>query len=105
MLESELKSKINALWDKFWSGGIANPLTAIEQMSYLIFMKRIEDQDNKLVKRHAGNKGVYQSLFDGKFKVGSNEHDKKTCKWSEWKHLPADEMLTHVREVVFPFIK
>ncbi len=104
MLESELKSKINSLWDKFWSGGIANPLTAIEQMSYLIFMKRIEDQDNKLVKRHAADKG-YQSLFDGKFKVGNNEYNKKICKWSEWKHLPADEMLTHVREVVFPFIK
>jgi len=105
MLEAELKSKINALWDKFWSGGIANPLTAIEQMSYLIFMKRIEDQDNKLVKRHAGRKGNYQSLFKGKFKIGKNEYGKEKCKWSEWKHLPADEMLSHVREVVFPFIK
>ncbi len=105
MLAAELKSKINALWDKFWSGGIANPLTAIEQMSYLIFMKRIEDQDNKLVKRHAGQKGGYQSLFEGTFKIGNNEFNKKSCKWSEWKHLPGDEMLAHVREVVFPFIK
>ena len=56
MLDSELKSKINLLWDKFWSGGISNPLQAIEQMSYLIFKKRIEDgdiareQDSKLLK-------------------------------------------------------
>ena len=42
MLEAELKSKINQLWDKFWSGGISDPLVAITQMSYLIFMKRIE---------------------------------------------------------------
>jgi len=105
MLESELKSKINSLWDKFWSGGIANPLTAIEQMSYLIFMKRLEDQDNKLLKRHSGSNGSHKSLFEGKFAIGNNEYDKATCKWSYWKHLPADEMLTHVREVVFPFIK
>jgi len=45
MLESDLKSKINQLWDKFWSGGISNPLQAIEQMSYLIFMKRLEDEE------------------------------------------------------------
>ena len=45
MLDSELKSKINLLWNKFWSGGISNSLQAIEQMSYLIFMKRLEDED------------------------------------------------------------
>jgi type I restriction enzyme M protein len=87
MLEAQLKSKINALWDKFWSGGIANPLTAIEQMSYLIFMKRIEDQDNKLVKRHAGNKHAYNSLFKGKVKIGNDEFEKEDCRWSSWKNL------------------
>ena len=44
-LAPELKSKIDALWDKFWSGGLSNPLSSIEQMSYLIFMKRFEDMD------------------------------------------------------------
>lgn len=105
MLAQELKGKINALWDKFWSGGIANPLTAIEQMSYLIFMKRLEDQDNREVKKHVARKQKYQSIFEGTVKIGQIEHDRKTCRWSYWKHLPADEMLTHVREVAFPFIK
>ena len=95
MLEQNLKSKINQLWDKFWSGGIANPLTAIEQMSYLIFIKRIEDEDNKRAKRALAKKEDYRSVFDGQ----------KECRWSEWKHLPAEEMLTHVRDVVFPFLK
>ncbi len=45
MLDSELKSKINLFWNKFWSGGISNPLHEIEQMSYLIFMKGLEDED------------------------------------------------------------
>ncbi|MCL5018677.1 MAG: type I restriction-modification system subunit M N-terminal domain-containing protein, partial [Candidatus Pacearchaeota archaeon] len=53
MLDSNLKSKINKLWDKFWSGGLSNPITAIEQMSYLIFMKRLEDEDEKKI-REAG---------------------------------------------------
>ena len=40
LTSSTIKQKIDSLWDKFWSGGISNPLTAIEQMSYLIFLKR-----------------------------------------------------------------
>ncbi|MFW6047536.1 MAG: type I restriction-modification system subunit M [Candidatus Woesearchaeota archaeon] len=105
MLEQNLKSKINQLWDKFWSGGIANPLTAIEQMSYLIFIKRIEDEDNKRAKRALAKKEDYVSLFDGKIKIANVEYDKKVCRWSEWKHLPAEEMLNHVRDIVFPFLK
>lgn len=42
-----LKSKIEQLWNKFWSGGIANPLTAIEQITYFLFMKRLDDLDLK----------------------------------------------------------
>jgi len=47
MLSSTIKSEISNLWDKLWSGGIANPLTAIEQISYLLFMKRIDELDLK----------------------------------------------------------
>lgn len=94
-LAPELQSKIDSLWDKFWSGGIANPLTAIEQMSYLIFMKRLEDLD-AAEQRRANAKGTeYNSVF--------KEHE--DCKWSHWKHMPADRMIAHVRDVVFPFIK
>jgi type I restriction enzyme M protein len=95
MLAPELKSQINKLWDKFWSGGIANPLTAIEQMSYLIFMKRLEDLDSIHAKRAAIRKEKFNSIFEG--------HD--DCRWSQWKNLSAEEMLKHVSQVVFPFIK
>jgi len=95
MLAPELKSQINKLWDRFWSGGIANPLTAIEQMSYLIFMKRLEDLDNIHAKRAAARKEKHKSIFEGREK----------CRWSQWKHLNAEAMLKHVQEVVFPFIK
>ena len=94
-LPPEKKSKIDALWDRFWSGGLSNPLQSIEQMSYLIFMKRLEDMD-VLEQRRANATGkAYISIFEG--------HEE--CRWSEWKHKSAEEMLKHVRDVVFPFIK
>ena len=95
MLKAELKSRINQLWDRFWSGGIANPLTAIEQMSYLIFMKRLEDLDVQHQRLSEARKEKYISIFEG--------HE--DCKWSNWKYFPAEKMIKHVREVVFPFIK
>jgi type I restriction enzyme M protein len=90
-----LKSKVDALWDKFWSGGLSNPLSSIEQMSYLIFMKRLEDMDVAEQKKALAQKHPYKSVFEG------NED----CRWSNWKHYPAEKMLAHVRDVVFPFIK
>ncbi len=95
MLSPELKSQVNKLWDRFWSGGIANPLTAIEQMSYLIFMKRLEDLDSIHAKRAAIRKEKFKSIFQG--------HE--DCRWSQWKNLSAEAMLKHVLGVVFPFIK
>ncbi len=95
MLEAELKSQINKLWDKFWSGGIANPLTAIEQISYLIFMRRLEDLDKIHEQRASARKEKFKSIFDG------NEN----CRWSYWRHMNADDMLKHVRDIVFLFIK
>ncbi|MBN1175604.1 SAM-dependent DNA methyltransferase [Candidatus Woesearchaeota archaeon] len=95
MLTAELKSKINKLWDRFWAGGLANPLTAIEQVSYLIFMKRLEDLDNLHMKRAQAKGEEYNSIF--------KDHD--DCKWSHFKHFNAEDLLVHVRDVVFPFFK
>jgi type I restriction enzyme M protein len=94
-LAPELQSKIDVLWDKFWSGGLSNPLSSIEQMSYLIFMRRLEDMDVAEQKRAQASKQSYKSVFEG--------HE--DCRWSNWKHYPAEKMLLHVRDVVFPFIK
>ena len=95
MLDAQLKSKINKLWDRFWSGGLVNPITAIEQMSYLIFMKKLEDEDNKRKQeaKFVGEK--YESIFKG--------HE--DCKWSVWSTYPAGKILDHVRDKVFPFMR
>ncbi len=61
----ELKSKINQLWDKFWSRDIANPLTAIEQISYLLFMKRLDELDSKRQADAEFTGEAYTSKFTG----------------------------------------
>jgi len=95
MLDSDLKSKINQLWDKFWSGGISNPLQAIEQMSYLLFMKRLEDEDIKRQQESQLTGEKYDSIFK----------ECPECRWSEWTNYSADDILDHVRDEVFPFLR
>jgi type I restriction enzyme M protein len=95
MLHTEIKSKIRNLWNKFWSGGISNPLQAIEQISYLIYMKRLEDKDTQKQQEAILRGENFESVFD------KNEN----CKWSVWCQYPAEKILDHVREVVFPFMR
>jgi type I restriction enzyme M protein len=104
---SKLKSLIDKLWQNFWEGGIANPLTAIEQITYLIFMKRLDDLETKRERDAIFTGEKYTSRFSGKFKVPGTEEvvDKKELRWSEFKHMPADKMLLHVQTKVFPFLK
>jgi type I restriction enzyme M protein len=104
---AQLKSLIDKLWQNFWEGGIANPLTAIEQITYLIFMKRLDDLEAKRERDAEWTGEPYVSRFSGKFHVpGSTESiDKNELRWSVFKHKPADEMLMHVQMKVFPFLK
>lgn len=104
---SKLKSKIDQLWNKFWSGGISNPLTAIEQITYLLFMKRLDDLDFKKMKESEADGGDYISKFEGYFEIpGSNEKVKKqVLRWSYFKSMPSAERLSHVQMKVFPFLK
>lgn len=96
MLNTTIRSSIDRLWDKFWSGGISNPLTAIEQISYLLFMKRLDQLDIK-IKQDAEFIGEpYKSIFDN-----GNEN----LRWSYFKQLEGGEMLNHIQTKVFPFIK
>ena len=111
-----LKSKINQLWNKFWSGGISNPLTAIEQITYLLFMKRLDDLDLKQQQDAEWTEDKFISRFAG-FWIPPEHRDKapeqqdpfkvekRTLRWSEFKHLHAEEMLTLVQSKVFPFLK
>lgn len=104
---TKLKSLINELWDQFWSGGISNPLTAIQQITYLLFMKRLDDLELKRVRDAEFVGEEYQSRFSGTYKDFDSKEERscEELRWSYFSKLPADEMLKHVRFNVFPFLK
>ena len=95
MLTPELKSQVRKLWDKFWANGMANHVIAITQMTYLIFMKLLEDHENDRIRAAKKAGRSYSSVFD----------DNDDMRWSVWKDWPGPKMLKHVRDEVFPFIK
>ncbi|MBE4966612.1 type I restriction-modification system subunit M [Enterobacter cloacae complex sp. P24RS] len=110
----DLQSAIKRLWDKFWSSGISNPLTAIEQITYLLFMKRLDELDHKRQDEGETSGEKYISKFAGTWippeernRPVTEQHpiDKRTLRWSEFKKLQPEEMLQHVRDKVFPFLK
>lgn len=107
MLSNELKRKITTLWDKFWSGGIANPITAIEQISYLIFMKRLDEADTEKVAMAEFSGDKYTSIFKGYYQPkGSKEKVKRAdLRWGKFKTKEPSIMLDHINHFVFPFIK
>lgn len=102
-----IKALIDKLWNNFWSGGISNPLTAIEQITYLIFMKRLDENESKRERDADWTGEKYTSLFSGTYTPqGSKDKiDKSTLRWSNFKHMPAEDMLLHVQTKVFPFLK
>jgi type I restriction enzyme M protein len=124
----ELKSKIDQLWNKFWSGGISNPLTAIEQITYLLFMKRLDELDLKKQADAEFTGEKYTSKFEGmwippeyraKLKEDDSKRDqakkladgkmyeinKQSLRWGEFKNYQAEDMLQHVQNKVFPFLR
>ncbi len=94
-LAPELKSKIDALWDKFWSGGLSNPAPVHRADVLPHLHEPARGHGHVRAEEGAGKKQPYKSIFEGQ----------EDCRWSHWKHYPADKMLMHVRDVVFPFIK
>ncbi len=107
MLNTTLKSNIDRLWNKFWSGGISNPLSAIEQISYLLFMKRIDEYDLKKQQDAEWTGESFTSFFDGDFTspIDNQTISKQVLRWSHFKQLEGGEMLIHMQNKVFPFLK
>src|SRR5580765_3749827 len=94
LTDTTLRSAVETLWDKLWSGGLANPLDAIEQLSFLLFLKRLDEREQE-AERSAKRRG---KKFEPAF-------EDPTLRWSHWTQLPAEQALKHVKEKVFPFVK
>ncbi len=97
-ITGEIKSKVDKLWTTFWNNGISNPLSVIEQISYLLFIKRLDDLEFlKEKKARRLGKPIKDNIFS---------EEQQTLRWSHFKNLSdADEMLRIVRDGAFPFIK
>jgi len=105
MLTGELKSKIDSLWEIFWTGGITNPLDVVEQMTYLMFIHDLDDSDNLKAKESAMLGLPYQSIFAKEVQIGERNIDVSQLKWSVFRDFPASRMYSVMQEWVFPFIK
>ncbi|MCM1991301.1 type I restriction-modification system subunit M [Oceanirhabdus seepicola] len=96
MITGELKSKIDKIWEIFWTGGITNPLSVIEQFTYLLFIKGLDDKQNDL-DQNAELLGIEaEKIF---------KEDQQNLRWKNFKQLGATEMYEVVSKKVFPFIK
>ena len=104
-MTGELGNKIDNLWEIFWNGGITNPLDVVEQMTYLMFIKDLDDTDNLHAKEAAMLGLPYKSIFADEVEIGDRKVDGNQLKWSTFHDFPAQRMYTVVQEWVFPFIK
>jgi len=99
MITGEIKSKVDRIWETFWTGGITNPLTVIEQFTYLLFIKSLDDR---------------QLMFERNLELGIPSPPpifpkaRQKLRWNKFKEKPAEEMyalFTDSSDGVFPFIK
>ena len=96
MINGELRNKVDKIWETFWTGGITNPLEVIEQFTYLLFIKGLDDKE--IIKE---NDAILLGIdFDRTF-----PEDKQNLRWSKFKNFEAETMYEIVANEVFPFIK
>lgn len=96
MITGEMKSKVDKLWEMFWTGGITNPLDVIEQITYLMFIRDLDDTDKTREKDGVMLELEHTSIFG---------EDEQGYRWSKFRDYPAQKMYEIVQMKVFPFIK
>jgi type I restriction enzyme M protein len=93
LTDPKLRSQVDQLWDKLWTGGLSNPMDAIEQLSYLLFLKRWDDAENQK-ERQAGRRG--QPYVPG---------IPAEMRWGYWTRFEAAKALQHLKEQIFPWFR
>lgn len=97
MITGELKTKVDGIWDIFWSNGVSNPLTVIEQLTYLMFIKILDDNETR---RERNAELLGESVTDPIF-----DADHQNCRWHIFRNYEPDAMYENMVQNVFPFIK
>jgi type I restriction enzyme M protein len=96
MITGKLKSDIDKLWEEFWTGGITNPLTVIEQISFLMFARLLDVAEIRSEARAARTKKPFKAIFGPK---------EQQLRWSHFRHVKAEQMLKVIRDDVFPHFR
>lgn len=96
MITGELKSKTDKLWEEFWTGGITNPLTVIEQITFLMYARLLDMNERRDEKRAERTGKGFRQRFSA---------EQQTLRWESFRHEPAETMLKRVRDEVFPHFK
>lgn len=110
MITGELKNKVDSIWDTIWTGGITSPITVLEQVTYLMFMKLLDDNQLR-AEANANAFGVQlkKKVFgDGICVISENPHvetEYKNLRWNVFHNFEPGEMFSNVQNYVFPFIK
>ncbi|MBK1717262.1 type I restriction-modification system subunit M [Thiocystis violacea] len=104
MLTGDIRNQVDQIWNAFWSGGVSNPLSVIEQITYLLFIKRLDDL-HTLEESKAETLGLPMAR-----RIFPKGGDDKGClyedmRWSRFKHFEPREMMAVVDEHVFPFLR
>ena len=104
MLTGELRNRIDQVWNAFWSGGISNPLEVIEQITYLLFIRRLDELHTlEESKARRLNRPMERRIFpEGKDKKGRDFED---YRWKNFKNFSPREMYTVIADHVFPFLR
>ncbi len=104
MLTGEIRNKVDQIWNAFWSGGVSNPLSVIEQITYLLFIKRLDDL-HTLEESKAETLGL--EMERRIFPEGNDDKGRayEDMRWSRFKNFEAREMMEVVDEHVFPFLR
>ncbi|WP_207063404.1 class I SAM-dependent DNA methyltransferase [Motiliproteus sp. SC1-56] len=96
MITGELKNKIDKLWEEFWTGGIANPLTVIEQITFLMYARLLDMNERRDEKRAERTGKPFKRRFTDL---------EQEVRWEHFRHLPAEQMYKVVKDEVFPHFK
>jgi type I restriction enzyme M protein len=104
MLTSHIRTQVDTIWNAFWSGGISNPMEVLEQITYLLFIRRLDDahtleESKALLLKQPMAKRIFPA---GKDAAGRSYED---LRWSRFKHFAPADMFTVVGERVFPFLR
>ncbi|MBF6067404.1 type I restriction-modification system subunit M [Nocardia farcinica] len=104
MITGDIKNKVDAVWDAFWTGGISNPLEVMEQITYLLFIRRLDDEQTRALERA---NLLAQPLEGNPFPEGNDPEGRpyNDLRWSVFRDRHAEEMFDIVANRVFPFIK